>query len=76
MDDNFKKVIKESGIPYLKLNGVYDLQQDLVKVDHELMDFMQKNMGNDINGNNHEMGHRHNPYRNDRTSCDGSCYRI
>ena len=55
LDDNFKKVIKESGIPYLKLNGVYDLQQDLEKVDHELMDFMQKNMGNDINVNNNEI---------------------
>ena len=55
LDDNFKKVIKESGIPYLKLNGVYDLQNDLEKVDHELMDFMQKNMGNDANGNNNEM---------------------
>ena len=55
LDDNFKKVIKESGIPYLKLNGVYDLQHDLEKVDHELMDFMQKHMGNDVNGNNNEM---------------------
>ena len=45
LDDNFKKVIKESGIPYLKLNGVYDLNNDLEKVDHELMNFIQKNIG-------------------------------
>ena len=44
LDDNFKKVIKNSGIPYLKLNGVYDLHNDLEKVEHELMEFMQKNM--------------------------------
>ena len=25
------------------------------KADHELMNFMQKNIGNDINGNNNEM---------------------
>ena len=46
LDDNFKKVIKDSGIPYLKLNGVYDLNNDLEKVDQELMNFIQSNIGN------------------------------
>ena len=45
LDENFKKVIVESKIPYLKLNGVYDLSNDLEKVDHDLMDFIQTNIG-------------------------------
>ena len=49
LDDNFKKVIKESGIPYLKLNGVYDLKNDLSKVQHQLMDFIQTNINNKHN---------------------------
>ena len=53
LDDNFKKVIKESGIPYLKLNGLYDLNSDLGKIDHELMDFIQSNMGNNASTNTH-----------------------
>ena len=44
LDDNFKKVIKESGIPYLKLNGVYDLKSDLSNVQHQLMNFIQSNI--------------------------------
>ena len=52
LDDNFKKVIKESGIPYLKLNGIYDLKKDLSKVQHELMDFIQTNINNDVIPNN------------------------
>ena len=53
LDDNFKKVIKDSGIPYLKLNGLYDLNSDLGKIDHELMDFIQSNMGNNASTNTH-----------------------
>ena len=53
LDDNFKKVIKDSGIPYLKLNGLYDLNSDLGKIDHELMDFIQSNMGNNAGTNTH-----------------------
>jgi len=53
LDDNFKKVIKDSGIPYLKLNGLYDLNSDLGKIDHELMDFIQINMGNNASTNTH-----------------------
>ena len=55
LDDNFKKVIKESGIPYLKLNGVYDLKNDLSKVQQELMNFIQSNMNNEVVPNNNEM---------------------
>jgi len=55
LDDNFKKVIKESGIPYLKLNGVYDLKNDLSKVQHQLMDFIQTNINNDVIPNNIDM---------------------
>lgn len=55
LDDNFKKVIKESGIPYLKLNGVYDLKNDLSKVQQELMSFIQSNMNNEVVPNNNEM---------------------
>ena len=55
LDDNFKKVIKESGIPYLKLNGIYDLKKDLSKVQHELMDFIQTNINNDVIPNNIDM---------------------
>ena len=53
LDDNFKKVIKDSGIPYLKLNGLYDLNSDLGKIDHELIDFIQSNMGNNASTNTH-----------------------
>ena len=53
LDDNFKKVIKDSGIPYLKLNGLYDLNSDLGTIDHELMDFIQSNMGNNASTNTH-----------------------
>ena len=53
LDDKFKKVIKDSGIPYLKLNGLYDLNSDLGKIDHELMDFIQSNMGNNASTNTH-----------------------
>ena len=55
LDDNFKKVIKESGIPYLKLNGVYDLKNDLSKVQHELMNFIQSNINDEVIPNNNEM---------------------
>ena len=55
LDDNFKKVIKESGIPYLKLNGVYDLKNDLSKVQQELMNFIQSNMNDEVVPNNNEM---------------------
>ena len=55
LDDNFKKVIKESGIPYLKLNGVYDLKNDLSKVQQELMSFIQSNMNDEVVPNNNEM---------------------
>ena len=55
LDDNFKKVIKESGIPYLKLNGVYDLKNDLSKVQQELMNFIQSNMNDEVVSNNNEM---------------------
>jgi deoxyadenosine/deoxycytidine kinase len=55
LDNNFKKVIKESGIPYLKLNGVYDLKNDLSKVQQELMSFIQSNMNNEVVPNNNEM---------------------
>ena len=55
LDNNFKKVIKESGIPYLKLNGVYDLKNDLSKVQQELMNFIQSNMNNEVVPNNNEM---------------------
>ena len=46
LDDNFKKVIKDSGIHYLKLNGVYDLCNYFEKVDQELMNFIQRNIVN------------------------------
>jgi deoxyadenosine/deoxycytidine kinase len=49
LDDNFKKVIQESGIPWLKLNGIYDLKNDLEKVDKELMNFMQNHINNEVN---------------------------
>ena len=55
LDNNFKKVIKESGIPYLKLNGVYDLKNDLSKVQQELMNFIQSNMNDEVVPNNNEM---------------------
>ena len=55
LDDNFKKVIKESGIPYLKLNGIYDLNNDLQKVHQELMTFIQENMNEEIHPNNSGM---------------------
>ena len=55
LDDNFKKVIKESGIPYLKLNGVYDLKNDLSKVQQELMNFIQSNMNDEVVPNNNDM---------------------
>ena len=48
LDDNFKKVIKESGIPYLKLNGVYDLKSDLGNVQKQLMNFIQNNMNDEV----------------------------
>ena len=55
LDDNFKKVIKESGIPYLKLNGIYDLNNDLQKVHQELMTFIQENINEEIHPNNSGM---------------------
>ena len=50
-----EKVIKESGIPYLKLNGIYDLNNDLQKVHQELMTFIQENMNEEIHPNNSGM---------------------
>ena len=55
LDDNFKKVIKESGIPYLKLNGVYDLKNDLGNVQQQLMNFIQNNMNEEVVPNQSEM---------------------
>ena len=55
LDDGFKKVIKESGIPYLKLNGVYDLKNDLANVHQQLMNFIQNNINDEVIPNQTEM---------------------
>ena len=55
LDDNFKKVIKESGIPYLKLNGAYDLKKDLGNVQQQLMNFIQSNMNDEVVPHKSEM---------------------
>ena len=54
-DDGFKKVIKDSGIPYLKLNGVYDLKNDLANVHQQLMNFIQNNINDEVVPNQTEM---------------------
>ena len=55
LDDSFKKVIKESGIPYLKLNGAYDLKKDLGNVQQQLMNFIQSNMNDEVVPHKSEM---------------------
>ena len=44
LDKHFKKVVNESGIPVLYLNGKYDLKTDLPKIEKKLTDFVKENI--------------------------------
>ena len=44
LDKHFKKVVNESGIPVLYLNGKYDLKTDLSKIEKKLTDFVKENI--------------------------------
>ena len=45
LDEHFKQVVNESGIPTLYLNGKYDLKTDLPKIEKQLSDFVKEHIG-------------------------------
>ena len=45
LDQHFKQVVNESGIPTLYLNGKYDLKTDLPKIEKQLSDFVKEHIG-------------------------------
>ena len=45
LDERFKQVVNESGIPTLYLNGKYDLKTDLSKIEKQLSDFVKEHIG-------------------------------
>ena len=48
LDQHFKKVVEESGIPTLYLNGKYDLKTDLPKIEKQLSDFVKEHINLNI----------------------------
>ena len=44
LDQHFKKVVNESGVPVLYLNGKYDLNNDLSKIEKQLTDFVKEHI--------------------------------
>ena len=44
LSDHFKKVVKESNIPVLYLDGIYDLEKDIGKVEEQLKDFVKNHI--------------------------------
>ena len=44
LDGHFKKVVNESGVPVLYLNGKYDLKTDLQDIEKQLTDFVKENI--------------------------------
>ena len=44
LDQHFKKVVNESGVPVLYLNGKYDLKTDLPSIEKQLTDFVKENI--------------------------------
>ena len=45
LDEHFKQVVNDSGIPTLYLNGKYDLKTDLPKIEKQLSDFVKEHIG-------------------------------
>ena len=44
LNDHFKKVVNESKIPVLYLDGIYDLEKDIGKVEEQLKDFVKNHI--------------------------------
>ena len=44
LDQHFKKVVNESGIPVMYLNGKYDLNKDLPDIEKKLTDFVKEHI--------------------------------
>ena len=44
LDQHFKKVVDESGVPVLYLNGKYDLKNDLPMIEKQLTDFVKEHI--------------------------------
>jgi deoxyadenosine/deoxycytidine kinase len=51
LDEHFKKVCNESGVPILYLNGKYDLNTDLQDIEKQLTDFVKENISKNQNEN-------------------------
>ena len=54
LDEHFKKVCNESGVPILYLNGKYDLNTDLQDIEKQLTDFVKENISKNQNENGGE----------------------
>ena len=54
LDEHFKKVCNESGVPILYLNGKYDLNTDLQDIEKQLTDFVKENISKSQNENGGE----------------------
>ena len=54
LDEHFKKVCNESGVPILYLNGKYDLNTDLQDIEKQLTDFVKENICKSQNENGGE----------------------
>ena len=51
LDQHFKKVVNESGVPVMYLNGKYDLKSDLPEIEKKLTDFVKEHITKDENEN-------------------------